>query len=214
MPALLARLGIERYQVVLGDLEVERVAVHGHAAIANVIAAPCRPAVMPKDRAVASIHGPGVVRRRDVEHAVHLEDGAGDARGAAAGARYRHRGLGDPAHNGRCASCCARTSPDFSTTRSSGQRYALPGQRQILDVGAIDLFQDAIPPLRVIARIGGPGIGCRLRQLLRQSGWVQPHARHRACLPLQRRRQKEGQTGQEPHHCFHHGVSPYFNVAR
>ena len=127
VPALLAGFGVERYQVVLGHLKVEGVAVHGHAAIADVIAAPGRPDVMPQHRAVVCIHGPGVVGRRDVEDAIYLQDRAGDAWGATARTRYGDRCLGDAAHYGRGDKPGRpKTSPcTCSTTRSSGQRYAL-----------------------------------------------------------------------------------------
>ena len=73
-------LRVERDQVVVGRDEVEVVAPHADAAVADVRAAPGLPAVVPDLAAVAGVERPGVVRRGDVEDAAHLEDRTLDLR--------------------------------------------------------------------------------------------------------------------------------------
>ena len=83
MPALLAGLGVERDQVIVGRLHVQVVVPHAEAAIADVRAALGLPEVVPQLAAVARVHRPGVVRHGEVQRAVHLQHRALD--GAAAG---------------------------------------------------------------------------------------------------------------------------------
>ena len=52
--------------------EVERLFVHGHAAMADVVALGNAP-VMPDQAAVACIHSPHVIRGTKIQDAVHFE---------------------------------------------------------------------------------------------------------------------------------------------
>ena len=76
VPALLAGAGIERHEIVVRRLEIEIVAPHRRAAIADVRAAPGLPVGPPEHPAVARVHRPHVVGRGHVQDVVHLQDRA------------------------------------------------------------------------------------------------------------------------------------------
>ena len=76
VPALLAGLGVERDQIIVRRLHVQPVAVHPQAAVADVRAAPGFPEVMPQLGAVARVDRPGIIRRRNIQNAVDLKNGA------------------------------------------------------------------------------------------------------------------------------------------
>ena len=56
---------------------------HAHAAVAGVGAAARLPVVVPENGAVARVDGPDVVGRGHVDDAIHHQDAAAQARGAA-----------------------------------------------------------------------------------------------------------------------------------
>src|SRR5262249_8715045 len=75
VPALGAILRIERNQVAIGRFEIEMVAVHGGAAIADMHAADGVPGVVPELAAGARVNGPGVVGEGEVEDAIYHQRG-------------------------------------------------------------------------------------------------------------------------------------------
>ena len=142
VPALRASSRVDRHEIVVGRDEIEIVAPHGHAAIADVCAASRLPEVMPQLVAVVRVERPHVVGRRHVEHPVHHQHSALDRRLA-----------GDDDVAGAFA----------ADDNVPGARR--PSQRQVLHVRLIDLGQRAVSTSRVIARIGRPRIGQRFQQL-------------------------------------------------
>ena len=161
VPALLARPGVERHQVVVGRLHVEIVVPHPEAAIGDVRAAPGLPVVMPHLAPVARVHRPGVVRHREVERAVDDEHRALDGATAA----------GDEVASAFAADDyrAAATSTTAETSRTSRPlvQFGHPGEREVLDRRLVDLFQRAITLASVIAGIRRPHVGERLEQI----GW-------------------------------------------
>ena len=87
-PALLAVLDVQRHEMAVGRLEVQRVAEHRDAAVADVDAALRLPGVVPQLAAGARVERPHVIGRGEVDHAVDLQRRALD-RHAAAAARRR-----------------------------------------------------------------------------------------------------------------------------
>ena len=77
-PALLAVPGIEREEPAVGRHEVEPVAIHAEAAIADQVAAFILPAVMPEFFAGAGVEGPDVVGNGEVEDSIDHERGGLD----------------------------------------------------------------------------------------------------------------------------------------
>src|SRR6185312_3042754 len=71
VPALLASSGLERDKVVIGSLKEQPIAIHAHAAIADVNAARGLPEVMPQLAARPGVHGPGIIGSGEIEDAVH-----------------------------------------------------------------------------------------------------------------------------------------------
>src|SRR5450759_1360232 len=67
VPPLFSGTCVEGDQVVIGGLKEEPVAIHSHAAIADVNTTPGFPGVMPDFAAGASIHCPCVVWRREIK---------------------------------------------------------------------------------------------------------------------------------------------------
>ena len=73
VPALLSVLDVQRHEVAVGSKEIEPVAIHRHAAIADVDAAFGLPCEVPQLPAGARVDSPYMIRRREVEDAVDLE---------------------------------------------------------------------------------------------------------------------------------------------
>src|SRR5947209_19784559 len=73
VPAFLARRRIKRDEIIVGRFKEQPVAVHSHAAIADVNATLRLPKVMPELSAGTRIHRKGIIRRREVEDAIHHE---------------------------------------------------------------------------------------------------------------------------------------------
>ena len=130
VPALLAGPRVERHEVVVGRDEVEIVAPHRDAAVADVRAALRLPEVVPDLAAVVRVERPDVVGRRHVEDAVHRQHGALDLRRAAdgdaavafaAGERLRPSGLGRRARRRRRdRRSPSRRTPASGSSRSTG----------------------------------------------------------------------------------------------
>src|SRR5437764_1422769 len=73
-----------RVPVVKSGVSIKQIAVpHSEAAIANMGAALGLPEVMPQLASIARVHGPGVVRHREIQGAIDFEHGGLD--GASAG---------------------------------------------------------------------------------------------------------------------------------
>ena len=152
MPALLAGLGFERNQIIVGRLHEEVVVPHPDAAIADVGAALGFPEVVPQLAAVARIHGPGVVRHREVENSVHLEYGGFD-RAAARGKIARPFS----ADNDGCAGRRLRVHPGRQPPPPApAVKRRRPGKRQILDGRLIDFLERAVSPSGIIAVVSRP----------------------------------------------------------
>src|SRR5687768_3387011 len=71
VPALLSGPGVKRYQVPIRCAEVQPVLVHGHTPVAGVLTAAAAPEVVPYFVAGPGVHGPRMIRRAEVEDAVH-----------------------------------------------------------------------------------------------------------------------------------------------
>ena len=71
VPALFARAGVERDEVAVGRDQVQIVTPHCGAAVADVRAALRAPEVMPQQMTIVGVQRPHVVRRRQIDHAVH-----------------------------------------------------------------------------------------------------------------------------------------------
>src|SRR5207249_7773011 len=91
VPALLARLRVERNEIVVRRLEEQPVAVHRYATIADVRAPARLPPVVPENVPVQRVHRPRIVGRRDVEDAVHLQNRSRQTRRAAGRSGNVHR---------------------------------------------------------------------------------------------------------------------------
>src|SRR5437870_8531423 len=143
VPALLAGTSVKRYEVIVGRDEVQIVAPHPDTAIADVCAPSRLPEVMPQLVPVASIERPCVVGCGDVECAVDLEHCTLDLGGA----------------GGNDVARTLSTNDQWRSTRTGSVRQVPgPRQREVLDVGLVDLNQRAIPPAAVVARIRRPRI--------------------------------------------------------
>ena len=66
-------LGVERNQIAIRRLEVQPVAIHAEAAIADVDAALGVPVEAPELASAAGVHRPGVIGDREVQNAVDFE---------------------------------------------------------------------------------------------------------------------------------------------
>src|SRR5205814_2348635 len=82
-----------------------------HAAIAGVGAAAGLPVIMPEDRAIARVDGPGVIGRGHVDDAIDHQNAAAETRGAA-GVEVA---LAEPADHDRCGFAAAAASPKAAT---------------------------------------------------------------------------------------------------
>src|SRR5262249_59325122 len=74
---------VDLHEIVVVRFHEEIVVPHADAAMARVGTAARLPVELPEDRSVARVHGPEIVGRRGVEHAVDHEDGSADLRGPA-----------------------------------------------------------------------------------------------------------------------------------
>ena len=133
-------LRLERDQVVVGRDEEQVVAPHADAAVADVRAALRLPEVVPDLAAVVGVERPDVVGRRDVEHAVDLQNRPLDLRRAAATSVAF---AADDHRRSRPAAAARRAGPVHQAPR--------PRQRQLLHVPLVDLRQRAEAPARVVA---------------------------------------------------------------
>ncbi len=163
VPALLARPGVERHEVIVGRLEIEVVVPHAGTAVADVRPAARLPVVPPQLVSVDAIERPDVVRCRHVEHTADLEDRPLDA-GRAPGRELVAAFAADD--NRRARSAASETAeaaaPATRRVRRTRRELSDPGQAEALDGRLIDLGQRAVPPAAVITGVGGPRVGQRL----------------------------------------------------
>jgi len=149
VPALPARPRIERDEVIVRRDEVQIVAPHRRAAVADVRAALRLPEVVPQLVTVVGVERPHVVGRGDVQHVVHHQHGALHHRAAdrdvarAFAAHDRFRG---------------------GTRAGSAGDLRDPRERQIFHVRLIDLRERAVAAAGVVAGVRRPLIGERLEQ--------------------------------------------------
>src|SRR5947207_11487916 len=115
MPAFLACLGVERYQVVVGSLEEQIVVPDSHATIAGVRTAASPPEVMPELAAVARIDGPHMVCGSDVKGIVDIHDRALDV------------------HVGILARANTSNDRRIHSAAGSAVQARHPGQSEVLD---------------------------------------------------------------------------------
>ena len=106
---------------------------------------------MPQLAAVARIDGPDVVGRGDVEHAVHLKNGALDARRAA----DLLRALTADDDRRTAATATAPTEAP-SAGAGTGGEPAHPAEREVLDGGLVDLRERAVAAAGHITGVGRP----------------------------------------------------------
>src|SRR5207245_1126801 len=129
-------------QVIVGRLHVEVVVPHGEAAIADVRAAARLPEVVPELAAVAGVDRPGIVGHGEVEGAVDLEHGGFD--GAAAGREIAGAfAAGDDGRPTSAESAAAAATPTAAGVTRTGSHARRPSEREVLDVGLIDLVERA-----------------------------------------------------------------------
>src|SRR5262249_53771910 len=135
------------------------------------------PVELPEDRSVARVHGPEIVGRRGVEHAVDHEDGSADLRGPApveiaaafASRGERHVAAATAASATATAWAAARTAAG-AAARASGRPRALheaarePREAEILHGRLVDLRERAVASAGVIARVRRPVVRERLEQ--------------------------------------------------
>ena len=164
VPALLARLRVERDEVVVGCLEEQVVVPQRRAAVADVCAALGLPEVLPEQSAVACVHRPHVVGRGDVQDAVDLQDGALDA-GAEAAPTELAGAFPSDVRRGR-GTAAAPTEPAAAKSSAAGARIRRPrihardpGERQAPDVARVDFLERAVSPPRVVAGVRRPRVG-------------------------------------------------------
>ncbi len=144
VPAFFARARVKGDQVVVGRFDEQVVVPDGGAAVADVGAAASLPEMAPEQAAVASIHGPDIVGRRDIENVVDHQNRALDV-GAIAGGELAAALAGDDDRSGR-AEAAWRTGGE-------GRR---PGKRQVLDRLAVDGSKFAVALTGVVAGVDGP----------------------------------------------------------
>ena len=154
VPPLLAGARVERHEVVVGRDEVEIVAPHRDAAVADVRAALGLPEVVPDLPAVVRVERPDVVRRGDVQDAVDREHRALDLRRAADGDAAIALAAGVGLRPVRVGAAAARAAG-----HPGGE-----GQRQVLHVRLIHLRERAVAPAGVVAGVARPRIGERLEK--------------------------------------------------
>ncbi len=144
VPDLLAGLGVETNQEVVGRFHEEAVVPHAESAVADVRAAARLPHEMPDLVAVESVHGPRVVGRGYIEDAVDLEN------------RALH--VGERAGFERSHAAHDETGPRAAALRPGHQTRA-PGERQTPDVRLVELREAAVSFARIVARVSGPVAG-------------------------------------------------------
>jgi hypothetical protein len=163
VPALLPRLRVERYQVIVGRLHVEVVVPHGEAAVADVRAAARFPEVVPQLAPVMRVDRPRVVGHREVECAVDEQDRALDR---AAARREIARAFS--AHDDRrlrSAEAAASAAPAAGRVPGPRREPRRPREGEVLDRRAIHLRERAEPLAAVIAVVARPLVLQRLQQL-------------------------------------------------
>ena len=141
VPALFAGPRVERNEIVVGGDEVEIVAPHRDAAVADVRAPLRLPEVMPQLVAVMRIERPHVVGRRDVQDVVDRENRALDR--------------GRTATGDRAAPFAADDGGGGAATGSAGDLRG-ERQRQLLHVRLVDLRERAVAAAGVIAGVARP----------------------------------------------------------
>ena len=139
-PFLLARPVVERQQMAVGRLDIDRRAEHGDAAVADVPSAARRPGGVPQLASAARVERPDVIGNR------HVQDAVDDDRRALDDRRRRAAAAG----------------------RSRGGDAMRPAERQRSDVAAVDRRQRAEPPARVVAVVHRPRIRRRREQRRRR----------------------------------------------
>ena len=143
MPALLPRRRIEGHEVVVRRQEIDPVAVHADAAVADVDAAARLPEVVPDFAPGPRVDGPDVIGRRKVQRAVDHQRRRFDGRWTeAVGGGRRNVGA----------------FPADVRERLRRVQPVHPGELEIPDVVAVDLRQRAVAPARIVAVIGRPRI--------------------------------------------------------
>ena len=165
VPSLGSGARVERDEVVVRRGQEQVVTLHAEAAIAGMRPAARLPDVLPEDPSIACVNRPGVVGARGVQHAVDREHAADDARGAPAAVVQLTRPFAadDRRHRGPAATETAEAAA-AANRRHAGLDARAPCQRQVLDVGAIELRERAVPLARVITGVGGPVVRQRLQQ--------------------------------------------------
>ena len=144
MPPLLPRPCVERDEIVVRRQEIEPFLVNPDAAVADVIAAPRLPEVVPHLPARPRVDRPHVVRRRQIQHAVDEQ---------------RRR-----LHGGRRGVARPRLRPLAADNRAAlpGVQPVDPRKRQAFHIRGVDLLERAVAPARKVAVIGRPRVGRRL----------------------------------------------------
>ena len=186
VPDFLAGLGVQANQDIVGRLHIETVVPHAEPAVADVSSPARLPNVVPDFVAVARIHGPGVVGRRDVNDAADLQRGTFNI--------CERVGFQRP----DAVDDEVRTGP---APLRPGHQLAAPRQGQILDRGLIELRQAAVAPAGIVAAIRGPIAGGA--EFLEQLGGFELLRRE------QRGQQQEGKFRCEVHESFHLMVTRY-----
>ena len=166
MPALLARFGVERDQVIVRRLHVEIVIPHSETAVADMGPALGLPEVMPKLMAIAGINRPTIVWHGDVQSSVYLEHRPLH-RATASRDISRTFASDDHAWLFIAALLGSRSRRNCRIPRACRQ-LRHPSQGQIFDVGTIDLSKRAVPLAGVVAVVGRPRILEWLEQFLRR----------------------------------------------
>ena len=141
VPALLAGRHVERDEVVVGRQEVQPVAEYAHATVADVVATARFPRVVPDLPPGPHVQRIDVIGHREVQDAV----------------QHQRRRL-----DGRRGAARRRRLRPFAADDGAGARGVEPidpGQRQVPDVGRVDLFERAESPPRVVAVIRRPRVG-------------------------------------------------------
>src|SRR5438552_19126910 len=115
------------------------------------------PEVMPQHVTIASVHGPGVVRRREIKDPVYFENGTSNIRSAAE-STCSGVGVAFTADNGRRT---AEPAPETSSTASPagpgpGRHASHPSQRQVLDVRLTNLNEPAVTLAGIITGVSRP----------------------------------------------------------
>src|SRR5262249_46455918 len=152
-------------EIVVVRFHEEIVVPHADAAMARVGTAARLPVELPEDRSVARVHGPEIVGRRGVEHAVDHEDGSADLRGPAPveiAAAFATPGGGHVAAATAASATATRAAAGTAAgaaARASGRPRALhetarePREAEILHGRLVDLRERTVASAGVIARV-------------------------------------------------------------